>query len=237
MTTRELLSYLAQHQEQFAALTGLLLEENRKHNLTRITDPDQIRLRHYLDSMAALLILEPLAGDREDFCLIDIGSGAGFPVLPLAIIRTDWRFVSLEATGKKADFQRRACRLLELGNVEVITGRAEDLAHEPAFRERFDAVLARAVADLRILAELMGGFVKLLGNMFAWKGPDVEDELQNARPAFRKMGAPSAENVPYLLEDEHSSPPLLMNLIVSTKQHKTPFDLPRHYSRIKNQPL
>lgn len=233
LTTRDLLRYLQRHQEQFSALTTLLLEENCKFNLTRITDLREIRLRHYLDSLAVLLIQK---SEKPLFC-IDIGSGAGFPVLPLAIVRPGWRFVSVEATGKKADFQRKACRALGLDNVEVVSVRAEELAHDRRYRERFDAALERAVAELAVLAELMLGFVRPGGRMIAWKGPDVDEELKNAQAAFEKMGASPCESANYFLEDGESETAIRMKLVTATKQHATAALLPRHFGQIKRRPL
>lgn len=237
LTTRDLVPFLHEHAERFSILTDLLIEENKIHNLTRITDPPQIRLRHILDSLIALKILDPMAESAGSFSCADIGSGAGFPVLPLAMVRPHWSFLSVEATGKKAFFQRKVCKTLGLSNVQVVSARAEDLAHDPQFRSRFNAVLARAVADLSILAELSLAFVKPGGTLIAWKGPDIAEELRCAQKAFEKMGALKPKSVPYLLEDAESGEPLHFHLVVVTKQRATPDCLPRPYGQIKKQTL
>lgn len=236
LTTRDLVPLLQEHAERFSILSDLLIEENKIHNLTRITDPSQIRLRHFLDSLITLKILDPMAESAGSFSCIDIGSGAGFPVLPLAIVRPQWKFLSVEATGKKAAFQRNVCKALGLSNIQVISSRAEELAHDPQFRSRFDAVLARAVADLSIVAELSLAFVKPGGQLIAWKGPDAAEEMQRAQKAFDQMGASGTRAHPYWLEDENTEP-ISLSLIVAEKSRPTPQNLPRSFSQIKNHPL
>jgi 16S rRNA (guanine527-N7)-methyltransferase len=200
LTTRDLVPLFQEHAQCFSILTDLLVEENKIHNLTRITDPPQIRLRHILDSLIALKVLDPPIGATSSLSCADIGSGAGFPVLPLAVVRPQWSFLSVEATGKKAAFQRKVCKALGLSNVQIVSARAEELAHDRRYRQQFDVALARAVADLSIVAELSLGFVKAGGRLIAWKGPDAAEELRLAQKAFDQMGAPAAESVPYVLE-------------------------------------
>lgn len=230
----ELQTLLERHSRPFAKLTELLLAENKIHNLTRITDSESVRVRHFLDSLAALKVLDPLAAGRALTC-IDIGSGAGFPVLPLAIVRPAWRFVSVEATGKKAAFQQKTCAQLGLENVQVVAERAEELAHRRGFREQFDAALARALADLAIVAELSLGLVRPGGRLIAWKGPDIQEELHRAAGALERMGASSAQLYPYLLPT--SPTPARMTLAVAEKARPTPSTLPRSFAQIKHNPL
>jgi 16S rRNA (guanine527-N7)-methyltransferase len=180
---------LTQHQQAFDALSQWLIEENKHVNLTRIIEPDQIRTRHFLDSLAVLPVLDKLAEGHSLYSVVDVGSGAGFPVLPLAIVRPAWKFTSIEATGKKVNFQKKAVAQLGLTNVTVISGRAEELAHDKQYREQFDAAIARAVADLSILAELSLPLVKTGGLMLAFKGPDVEKEMAGAEKMIAILGA------------------------------------------------
>lgn len=237
LTTRDLEPLLNRHAEPFSILTRLLLEENQKINLTRITQPQQIRLRHYLDCLMALPILDALAKTTTPIRIIDIGSGAGFPVLPLAIVRPAWTFVSVEATGKKAAFQQKACRTLGLAHVQVISARAEELAHQPDYREQFHAATARALANLSILAELSLAFIQPGGRLLAWKGPHVNEELKNAQKAFQQMGAARPKITPCHLEDKESEQSIRMNLVIADKHNKTPYHLPRPFAQIKTRPL
>lgn len=225
---------LERHSRIFKQLAQGLMAENKIHNLTRITDPESIRVRHFLDSLAALKVLEPFSEGRALTCL-DVGSGAGFPVFPLAIARPSWRFVSVESTGKKAAFQRKMCGQLGLDNVEVVSERAEELAHQKRFRERFDAVLVRAVADLAVAAELSVGLVRPGGQMMVWKGPNIEEELQRARQALEQMGAGEIKTLAYLLPT--SPQPAQMTLVVAEKIRPTPANLPRSFAQIKQKPL
>ncbi len=230
----DLQALLQRHSRTLERLTERLLTENKIHNLTRISDSESVRIRHFLDSMAALKILEPFAGERPLQC-VDVGSGAGFPVLPLAIARPNWRFVSIEATGKKAAFQRKVIAELGLNNVEVVAERAEELAHQKRFRERFDAALVRALADLSIAAELSLGLVRPGGQLIAWKGPECLDELKQARAALEQMGASDVQTFRYLLPTTPT--PTKMTLAVADKTHPTPPNLPRSFAQIKHNPL
>jgi 16S rRNA (guanine527-N7)-methyltransferase len=223
---------LTQHQQAFDTLAHLLTEENKHTNLTRITDPEQIRSRHFLDSLAVLPATDNLARGKTSFTITDIGSGAGFPVLPLAIVRPAWRFTSIEATGKKVNFQKKAAAELALKNITIIHGRAEDLAHEKSYREQFDVAVARAVADLRILAELSLPFVKIGGLMLAFKGPDVEKELIEAQKTITTLGGQTDMVWSYSLPETTDN----FCLISIAKSSPTPKEYPRSYSIISKKP-
>jgi 16S rRNA (guanine527-N7)-methyltransferase len=192
-------SLLTQHQQAFDTLAHLLIEENKRFNLTRIIDPNQIGTRHFLDSLAALSLLDDLAHKKPALTVVDIGSGAGFPVLPLAIVRPDWKFTSIEATGKKANFQKKVIDELGLKNVIVVHGRAEELSREKQYREQFDAAVARAVAPMRTLAELSLAFVKIGGCMLAFKGRDAEKELTDAAKTIAILGGQTGKIWRYIL--------------------------------------
>ncbi len=210
----------------------LLVEHNKTTNLTRIETPQDIRTRHFLDALAGLSVLDKAAEQNTDFSIIDIGSGAGFPGLAIAIARPAWRIVSLEATDKKVRFQQQVCRTLGLNNVQVRHGRAEIDAHTPALREQFDAVTARAVAGLDVLAELTLAFVRPGGCGLFWKGPHGRTEACAAQPAAAQMGARFTAMADYALNAA------AMTLIVAEKQTKSPPLYPRqHFGMIKKHPL
>lgn len=224
---------LMQHQEAFDTLSRLLIEENKHTNLTRITEPDQIHIRHFLDSLAVLPVLDKLAENKSSLTVADIGSGAGFPAVPLAIVRPGWKFTSIEATGKKVNFQKKTVAELGLKNISVICGRVEELAHEKQYREKFDAAAARAVADLRILAELSLPLVKLGGLMLALKGPDAEKELAGAEQTIKLLGGKTEALWSYSLPDIDGR----FNLISITKTASTPKEYPRSYSVISKKQI
>lgn len=169
---------------QFAEYHEMLRAANRSFNLTRVPDdPAEAIDRNYLDCLA------PLArGWPEDARLaIDVGSGAGFPGVPLAIARPQTRFVLLDALDKRVKFLQSVVDALGL-NAVAVHMRAEDAARRPEFRERFDVAVARAVAPLNVLAEYLTPFVRVGGRMAALKGPGAEDELAQAQAALALLG-------------------------------------------------
>ena len=161
---------------RFAALSDLLLDWNTRINLTAITEPEEVITRHFLDSLTCALALAPEERARP-LALLDVGSGAGFPGLPLAIAYPHWRVTLLEATGKKTRFQEAAIAALGLTNTHALNGRAEELAHARGHRGRYDVVTARAVATLPTLLEYCLPFVRPGGVLIAPKKGDLVEEI------------------------------------------------------------
>ena len=166
---------------QFEKYYALLCEYNEKFNITAITDKNEVFLKHFIDSA---LGLEFFKGSN----FIDIGSGGGFPALPILILNKNIHGTLLEATGKKCEFLNVVIKELGLSNATVINGRAEELAIKPEFRERFDLVSARAVARLNTLSEYCIPFIKVGGKFIAYKG-DADDEIVEAKNAIKILGA------------------------------------------------
>ena len=168
---------------QFERYHALLTEANARMNLTRVPDdPREAADRNYLDCVAVL------AGDfPEARTAVDVGSGAGFPGVPLAIMRPDVRFTLLDALGKRVEFLRHVIEALGL-NAEAVHLRAEDAARRPELRERFDLATARAVAPMNVLSEYLLPFVKPEGWMLALKGPTLDQELAEAEGTLRTLG-------------------------------------------------
>lgn len=224
------------HAEAFENFERFLVQENAKYNLTRITSHQQVRVRHWLDSLSALPVLDAVAENAGGLItLLDVGSGAGLPGLPIAIVRPDWTIVSLEATDKKVRFQQMVSKELKLKNVTVLHGRAEDLAHDKKFRGRFDAVTARALASLPVLTELTLAFLRQGGKAVFWKGHDYASELAAAQPAIKKMGASVEQTQTYTLATDDES--IDMALIVCARHKPTPTAYPRAFGVIKKHPL
>ena len=163
--------------EKFLTLTKRMLEENEKYNLTAITEPNKIILNHYADCVKLAAKLPKGA------TLIDVGCGAGFPTLPLAIVRDDLKITAIDSTAKRIAYVEQTAKILGLCGVTAITMRAEDGAKLPEYRERFDFATARAVAEMRVLCELCLPFVKVGGSMIAMKGKNAEFELSGAKKA------------------------------------------------------
>jgi 16S rRNA (guanine527-N7)-methyltransferase len=228
---------LDEHRDKLNRFSELLIAENQKYNLTRIDSPQRIEVRHFLDSLAGLSVLDTLSQKTgKPLQVLDIGSGAGFPGLVLAVVRPTWNIVSLEATEKKANFQKMVCDTLALKNTTILNGRAEAVAHLAQFRQAFDVVTARALAAMPVLIELSLGFVKINGLGLYWKGPSVKEELTTAQAAVNQMGGEIEQTLSYALQTEDSEPAKL-SLVVCKKIKPTPKEYPRAFGIIKKKPL
>jgi len=237
ITIENLQVVLEEHRQKLDRFSELLIDENKKYNLTRIDSPEQIEARHFLDSLAGLSALDELSKKTgKPLRILDIGSGAGFPGLVLAIVRPQWQITSLEATEKKANFQKMVCDALGLENTTILNGRAEAVAHHAQFRKIFDAVTARALARMPVLAELSLGFVKIGGLGLYWKGPSANEELQTAQAAVKQMGAKIEDVCSYTLQAEDAEP-VKLSLVVCRKIKATPEQYPRVFGIIKKKPL
>ena len=215
--------------EKLFLLTERMLEENEKYNLTAITEPKKVILHHYADC-ATLSKLLPKGAS-----VIDVGCGAGFPTLPLAILRPDLKITAMDSTAKRVNYVAESAALLSLDGVRAITMRAEDGGRDGALREKFDFATARAVAEMRILAELCLPFVKVGGKFIAMKGKNAEFELSAAKKALSMLGGRNTvcEEISLKGEDETLTHPL----IVIEKKEKTPGAYPRPYAQISKKPL
>jgi 16S rRNA (guanine527-N7)-methyltransferase len=167
----------------FELYASELARWNQEFNLTTITDPAGIQVKHFLDSLSILTVLP--AGEAA---VVDVGTGAGFPGLPLRLVRPDLHLTLVEATGKKASFCQALVERLGLRDVTVLKARAEELGQDPAHREQYDWALARAVAEMPVLAEYLLPLARLGGHALAQKGAGAAAEAQAAEGAIRKLG-------------------------------------------------
>ena len=207
--------------EKFEIYRSFLLEQNKLFNLTAITDPKEVELKHFIDSLAAL----KYASGK----VMDIGSGAGFPAVPLAILSPDCRFTMVDSLNKRVDFLNRLISMLELNNCTAIHSRAEDLPKD----EKYDIVVARAVSELNTLSEYCLPFVKIGGRFIAYKSNDCEEEIERASNALKVLGG----EVEKVEEFSVYSTDIVRKLVVVKKVSSTPLKYPRGQNKPKKQPL
>lgn len=206
-----------------------LIEWNARFNLTAIRSLQEIRTKHFLDSLTCLLVLRETPPER----LVDIGTGAGFPGIPLKVIYPKLQLTLVESVGKKAEFCRHVVRTLGLSGVEVVQERAEVLGQSPAHREKYDWAVARAVAILPVLAEFLMPLVRVGGGMLAMKGESGPAEAHAAERALRLLGGHLRQllpvTLPAVVEERY--------LVVVDKIAATPNAYPRRVGIPAKKPL
>ena len=218
--------------EQFAAYFNELIDWNQHFNLTRITDPAEVQVKHFLDSLTVTLAQKPPLNAPGLTC-IDIGSGAGLPGIPLKIMFPDIELTLLEATVKKTDFLRHVTGKLGLDNVEVVAIRAEEAAHEAKYREKFALVLSRAVAPLPTLVELTLPFCAVGGSFISQKKGAIESEISRAENAISTLGGKVTEvkriDLAEFTDERY--------LVMIDKVSPTPQKYPRRAGMPKKRPI
>ncbi len=213
--------------DQLEAYAALLVEWNQKMNLTAITSPDGIAVLHFADSLSLLTALPLQGGER----LLDVGTGAGFPAIPLKIMRPALQLTMMDSLNKRLTFLNHVCDQLGL-HAKTIHSRAEEGAHTPELREQFDVVTARAVASLQVLAEYCLPYVKVGGTFAAMKGPSCPEELEQAKTAIATLGGKVERVVSLTLSDGSVRHIALIKKVASTAK-----TYPRHGSKIAKKPL
>lgn len=212
--------------ETLAHFAELMLSKNEVMNLTRITEPDAVAQLHLLDS-AALLRFADLRGKKA----VDVGTGAGFPGMPLRILEPDFDLTLLDSLGKRVEWLREACDTLSLRRVECVHARAEEFAAEK--REQFDFALSRAVANLQVLCELCLPLVCVGGRFLAMKSVDSDEEINAAKNAVKTLGGKIAAIEDYTIPTSS----VVHRLVIIEKTAPTPKGYPRAFAKIKKSPL
>lgn len=214
---------------KFIKYMRLLQEWNEKINLTAITEDEEVIKKHFIDCIKAF--------KRDEFkkaeTLIDVGTGAGFPGLPIAIMREDLKVTLLDSLNKRINFLNTVVRELDLKNVTTIHSRAEDGARNPELREQFDVATSRAVANMAVLSEFCMPFVKKNGYFVALKGPSIEEELENGANAIKTLGG----ELKNIIEVEVEGTDLNHNIVEVLKVNKCPKTYPRKAGTINKKPI
>lgn len=212
---------------QFEVYAALLLDWNTRMNLTAITAPEEIAVKHFLDSLILLKYTEL----PENAAMIDVGTGAGFPGLPLKIARPDLRLTLLDSSSKRVGFLQAVAEELGL-KAECIHGRAEELGAMPGYRGRYDLATARAVAALPVLCEYCLPFVKRGGVFAALKGPGIGEEAAGAKAAIRILGGRVEAIKELELPNQNRRA-----IVLVQKISQTPPEYPRSHAKIAKKPL
>ncbi len=222
------IEYKAEFLEKLERFYFLLTEKNRFLNLTAITEYDEVMRKHFADCLFVLKYQKFYAGQR----VLDLGTGGGFPGIPLKIFLPDTEFVLMDSVRKKLKFLEEVFSDLELKNISVVHGRAEDLAHSEEYREQFDLVLSRAVSNLSSLSELTLPFVKTGGRFISYKGDNGKVELSLADNAISLLGGRVDILNEYVLPGGDRR-----CLIFINKEKKCPMKYPRKAGTPAREPL
>ncbi len=219
---------LSQEQlSRFDTLSQLLVEQNKTMNLTAITDPDGIAVKHFADSISVLIAADIPHGAR----VLDVGTGAGFPALPLLIMRPDIDLTMIDSTAKKLKYVENTVN--ELGLIaQTLHARAEEAGQSKEYRESFDFVVSRAVAALNVLCEYCLPFVKINGYFIAMKGAKAQEEIDNAKSAIKILGGKIVAEKTFSLSDGGER-----TLVVIKKISHVSSKYPRPSAQIAKKPL
>ena len=213
--------------EQFEKYKDLLLEWNEKINLTAITDEDEIILKHFIDSMTILKYIE------KDSTIVDVGTGAGFPGIPVKIANPNINVTLVDSLNKRLLFLNDVISKLDLKQIKTVHSRAEEFGQNKIYREKFDIATSRAVANLSVLVEYLIPLVKVGGKCICMKGSDIEEELKDSKEAIKILGGQIEKVEEFTLPESD----IKRNIIIIKKVKQTPNKYPRKPGVPSKNPL
>ena len=213
--------------EKFYSYMSLLLEWNEKMNLTAITEPNEIILKHFIDS---LTILNEINNNSK---VVDVGTGAGFPGIPLSIANESLKITLVDSLNKRLIFLQEVIDKLELRNIEIVHSRAEDFGQNKKYRESFDIATSRAVANLSTLSEYLIPLVKIHGKCICMKASDVKEEINQAKNAINVLGGTIEKIEEFKLPESDIG----RTIIIINKQKQTPNKYPRKAGTPSKEPI
>ena len=211
--------------EKFKTYFDLLIEWNNKINLTSIVEENEVITKHFADSLSILKYI------KNNSKIIDVGTGAGFPGIPLKISNNTLEITLLDSLNKRINFLNLIIEKLNLENIETIHGRAEDFGHDIKHREKYDYAVCRAVAKLNVLAEYMLPYLKVGGTFICMKGPNIEEEIEIAQKALKILCGKIEKIESFELEGNQR------NIIIIKKEKNTPKNFPRKSGVPSKQPI
>ncbi len=211
--------------DKFEKYSEMLVEWNDKMNLTSIVDPDGIAVKHFLDSVAPIFSFEL----SENAKIADVGTGAGFPGIPIKIMREDLEFTYLDSLNKRINFLKEVSQNLSFEKAEFVHMRAEEAGQSKLYREKFDYVVSRAVAPLKILSEYAVPLLKVGGSFAAFKAFDIDDELNEAKAMIGSLGG----RIKDIIEVKIPKSDLVRKIVLIEKIRETPKQFPRKANKIK----
>jgi len=217
MKLEEYVNLSKKQTEEFVSYEKELLKWNEVMNLTAITDHEEIELKHFIDSLTISSLI------RDNFSVIDVGTGAGFPGIPLKIKNPTLNITLLDSLNKRVKFLNEVIKNLTLENIEAVHGRAEELGQNEKYREKYDYSVSRAVARFEVLLEYMAPFVKPGGKIIMMKGPKIEDELKSGKRALKELSCEIEEIKNFKLPDSDQE----RNIIIISKKEKLSKKYPR----------
>ena len=216
---------------QFETYFKQLIETNKHVNLTRITEKDDVYLKHFFDSITPLFSFREYFKGEKTLC--DVGAGAGFPSIPIKILMPELKVTIVDSLAKRLTFLQDLIKKLGLDDVELVHGRAEDVGQNPIYREKFDLVTARAVANMTTLSEYCFPLVKKGGYFIALKGPKAGDELADSQKAVEVLGGKVLDEIEFTLPESTEE----RTLILTQKIKTTPKKYPRQAGTPRRKPI